>query len=159
MEQTGPSKKELNEWLKRNVTTYHGVQFATLFGFSYDTDEYNGRFRVKFNSTECEYDFRFFLGECDGYPHVQFPIVHSPLGVPASFGAINIEDNVRDAIEREIRSLFPRIIPCGRDKSSGMDFYSYTPFLERVHDMDVYLRTIEMISEPEFESYIDLSEL
>jgi hypothetical protein len=151
------SKVEI--WLADNVTVIGDVKSVVLSKFTWEQDRYSGHFYIAFDGVEFPNRFSFSIGESDGRTKIFIPMFHSPLGVPASFAAIEIPENVYKEIENEIRTLFPRITPFGRDSKTNKETNSRTPFHERLPDPDVLLKTVESITDLKFEILIDVGSL
>jgi hypothetical protein len=81
----------------------------------------------------------------------------SPLGVPASFAAIDIPSSVMKLINHEIRTLFPRIVPYGINRGTGKETHSSTPLHERLPDPTTLLKVVETIIDPNFKITIDVA--
>jgi hypothetical protein len=143
-------------WLADNVTVIGDVKSVVLTKFTWEQDRYSGHFYIAFDGVEFPNRFRFSIGDSDGRTKIITPMFHSPLGVPASFAAIEISESVYTAIENEIRTLFPRITPFGRDSKTNKETNSRTPFHERLPDPDALLKTVETITDPKFKILIDV---
>jgi hypothetical protein len=161
MEMTKPDDKKhrVEKWLVENVTILGDVKSIVLSKFTWKPDQYRGHFYAAFDGVEYSDKFSFSLGESDGYTNIQIPMFHSPLGVPASYLSIEIPGNVERAIENEIRTLFPRVTPHGRNKKTKKYTDAYTPTHERLSDPDALLKTVETITDPKFEIRIDVGSL
>lgn len=62
------------------------------------------------------------------------PMFHSPMGVPASYQAIEFTGRTRIAINRALELLIPRLLPLGKDQRTGMEVTYFTPLEDRVVD-------------------------
>jgi ADP-ribosyl-[dinitrogen reductase] hydrolase len=152
-------KHRVEEWLADNITVIREVKSILLCKFTWEPDQYGGRFNVAFDGVEHPDSFMFSLGGSDGYTDMYIPMFHSPLGVPASFEAIRISPRVERAIKNEIRTLFPRIEPFGLNRKTMKETVSGTPIHERLPDPDALLKTVATISDSEFKIRIDVGSL
>ena len=81
--------KELKLWLAKNVIDIPVPQEVTLFDFEINWSKWSGDFKVRFDEFECQDTFGLAM-EMTGFPKFYFPMFTSPLGVPASYRAIEI---------------------------------------------------------------------
>lgn len=81
--------KELKLWLAENVIDIPAPQEVTLFDFEINWSKWSGDFKVRFDEFECQDTFGLAM-EMTGFPKFYFPMFTSPLGVPASYRAIEI---------------------------------------------------------------------
>ena len=133
--------EEVHAWLRENVLKYKNVSAVTLFCFeipeSKRQGEYSGRFKVKFDQTECPRDFTFSIGDdAVGKPHFYYPIFHSPLGSPASYGAVEMPKAADEAIRKALNTIFPSVKPLGLDSQTGQVITMLTKHIDRVRDHD-----------------------
>jgi len=152
-------RHKVEKWLADNVTVLREVKLVVLSKFTWEPKWHSGHFYVAFDGVEYPDSFTFSLGKSDGHTNIYFPMFHSPLGVPASFGAISIPGNVERAIENEIRTLFPRIMPFGRNRKTKKYTDISTPIHERLSDPDGLLNTVKTVTDPKFEIRIDVGSL
>ncbi len=150
------SKTRVNRWLAAKVTVIRGVKSVVLSKFTWDHKWYRGHFYVAFDGIEYPESFYFWLGESDGHTNFSMPDFQPPGGIPVVYDAINIPGIVIRAIETEIRTLFPRISPYGRNRETKKETTVGTPIYERLPDPDALLKTVEAITDPDFEIHIDI---
>ena len=101
-------RSELKKWLQENVARYTVTSTATLFGFDVDWSTFTGTFRIKFDERICSEQFHFAIGTT-GRAECYFPMFHSPLGVPASYPAVEVSDEVYEAIVEGLNSVLPAL--------------------------------------------------
>jgi ADP-ribosylglycohydrolase len=150
-------KRQVSRWLADNVTVICKVQSVVLSKFTWNPERYGGEFHVTFDGVKYPRSFNFSLGGIDGHTDIYTPMFTSPLGVPASFAAIEIPSSVMKLVNHEIRTLFPRIEPYGVNRRTGKDTHSSTPIHERLPDPAALLKAVEAIINPEFEIVIDVA--
>ncbi len=150
------SETRVKRWLEENVTVIGDVKSVVLSKFTWNPDFYQGHFYVAFDGVEYPESFFFSLGGSDGHTNLSIPNFQPPGGIPAVFEAINMPENVARAIEEEIRILFPRISPYGLNRETNKETVAGTPIRERLPDPDAFLKTVEAITDPDFEIQINL---
>jgi hypothetical protein len=62
------------------------------------------------------------------------PMFHSPLGAPASYAAIDLDERTNKAILRALEQVFPRVRAFGWHKDLDLIIDGFSPFEERVID-------------------------
>lgn len=110
-----PSVDSIEQWLAENVRRYGPSDHVVLDRFQWPKpNDYSGSFSVLLGEDDERETFHFFA---DGAGEIQLqePLFVSPLGAPASFGAISIPQETAAAVRRGIRSVVPRLKPYGID--------------------------------------------
>jgi len=110
--------KEVHDWVDAHVQIIETADRVTLREFSWEREDARS---VNFVlSIEGQGDHRcYFRGGDDGDVHFILPQFHSPLGAPASYPAIELSEAVDLAVRTGLRSLMPRLKPCGTDPVTG----------------------------------------
>ena len=129
-------QKQLGEWLQENVVEIPEPQEVTLYNFEINWSDWSGVFKVKFDDFEIEDTFDFCM-EITGYPKFSVPIFGSPLGVPASFGAVVITPNTEKAINAGLRRTFPRFKPLGINRKTGIEIVYHSPVEMRISKREI----------------------
>lgn len=147
---------QVRKWLSNNVLVYKKVSAVTLYGFeipdSMTRGVYSGNFKVKFDQQECPLKFTFSIGDdALGKPLYYTPVFHSPLGAPASYGAVKIPKEAEDAITKALNIIFPSVKPLGLDPETGQEITMLTRHIDRVRDHAVMNAAIERARAPDFE--------
>ncbi len=122
--------KEVRGWLDEHVKVINPKRIE-LFAFEVDWETFSGSFSIKFDSEVLEDRLDFGLN-ASGRVDYYLPIFHSPLGVPASYPAIEISNEVREAIAKGLGEIFPRLKAAGIDRETGEEIAYFTPPKERV---------------------------
>ena len=126
------SRRELlTHWLKTNVKTYTTPEIVTLSHFEIDVVELTGTFIVSLDKQAVDRRFSFGI-EGNGLPKSYLPMFVSPLGVPASFPAVELSDETEDAIDVALAHLLPRLRPFGLNKVTGEQTDISTPNSDRL---------------------------
>lgn len=125
--------KLLQIWLKENVVVIPEPQEVTLFDFEISWESWRGSFQVKFDDQIYADRLEFSIG-ITGYPHYTVPSFTSPLGVPASYAAIEMTASTRDAITRALKKTLPKFKPLGRNKETRIEIAYQTTMSSRISD-------------------------
>ena len=146
----------VHEWLGKNVLVYENVSTVTLYGFdipeSLTRGVYSGRFKVKFDQQECPLKFTFSIGsDAVGKPVYYTPVFHSPLGAPASYGAVNIPKQAEEAITAALGKIFPSVKPLGLDRETGQILTMQTKHIDRVRYHDAMNAALNKAKAADFE--------
>jgi hypothetical protein len=86
-----------------------------------------------------------------GWLTYSLPLFQSPLGAPASYGAIKLSDDTRSAVDSAVRSLLPRLLPLGINPKTKEWVTRATPLAARITDAPAFMAALERIGQPEFE--------
>lgn len=128
-----PSIDELEDWLKLNVTKYPEPKRVLLFNFLINWERFTGEFKLKLDDEEVKYSISFSTDQ-SGRVVFAMPMFHSPMGVPASYQAVEFTARTRIAINRALELLMPRLLPLGKDQGTGLEITYSTPLKDRVVD-------------------------
>ena len=123
--------KDLQVWLAENATEIPEPQEVTLFDFEMNWSKWSGKFKVRFDEFECQDTFGLEM-EMTGFPKFYFPMFTSPLGVPASYRAIEITSNTHNAISEALRLTFPKLKPLGKSRDTGIQIMYNSPIEARL---------------------------
>lgn len=128
-----PSILEIEDWLKLNVTKYSEPKRVRLFNFLINWERFTGTFKLKLDDDEVKYWISFSTDQ-SGRVVFDMPMFHSPMGVPASYPAVEFTGRTRVAINRALELLIPRLLPLGKDQRTGVEITFSTPLEDRVVD-------------------------
>ena len=106
-------------------------QEVTLFDFEVNWTSWRGSFQVKFDDETYADRLEFSIG-ITGVPHYTVPSFTSPLGVPASYAAMEMTASTRDAITRALNKTLPKFTPLGRNRETGIEITYQTPMSRRI---------------------------
>ena len=123
--------KDLQVWLAENVIEIPEPQEVTLFDFEMNWSKWSGKFKVRFDEFECQDTFGLEM-EMTGFPKFYFPMFTSPLGVPASYRAIEVTSNTHKAISEALRLTFPKLKPLGKSRDTGIQIMYNSPIEARL---------------------------
>lgn len=143
-----PSAEKLWEWLDKNVPSYPTPRSITLRNFEIDWSSLEGAFEVMLDDTVLPEKFKMSL-EITGWMKFWMPMIHSPLGVPASYAAINLTPETSNAIEKGVKELLPRQLGVGLHPVTG-EWVESLPIHLRIRDQAEFDRAKERIASPGF---------
>ena len=123
--------EELQIWLEENVVHFFDPKELTLFDFEVNWSNWSGKFKIRFDDFVSESSFG--LGtEMTGVPKFYYPMFTSPLGVPASYAAIEITSNTHNAINEALKRTFPKLKPLGKNRDTGIQIMYNSPIEARL---------------------------
>ncbi len=128
-----PSLAEIQQWLDDNVQSYPTPKTVTLSDFDINWEELSGSFQLGLDEHRLERRIRFSL-DASGRTEFQFPMFHSPLGVPASYKAIELTEETQGAIRQGLQDTIPRVMGLGLNRNTGERLDQRTPLAQRVND-------------------------
>lgn len=131
-----PTIEEVRAWLDKHVIHYPDPETITLFCFEINWETFSGTFKLKFNNVELPFTFNF-SPEASGKPTMYLPMLHSPLGVPASYSALSLSDKTISGIEKAMREIIPRLKPLGKDQLTGVEITSSASAKDRIVDIQI----------------------
>ena len=136
----------VENWLAENVRVITQANELTLSDFTYNCKSYIGQFSISVDGEALEGRWHFFLETSDGWPSVTPPMFTSPLGVPASYRAIELTDEIDAALRAKMREIFPRIAPLGRNRKTGVEItMGISTVADRIIDHEGYRNTVSQI--------------
>ena len=123
--------KKVLAWLSDNVIDIPEPKEVTLFDFEVNWSNWSGKFKIRFDDFVSESSFG--LGtEMTGVPKFYYPMFTSPLGVPASYAAIEITSNTHNAINEALKRTFPKLKPLGKNRDTGIQIMYNSPIEARL---------------------------
>ena len=138
------------EWLQRNVRVYPTPTSITLRQIRLDRKELRGEAVLLVGDAQPGEELSLWMSET-GWLTFSPPLFHSPLGAPATYGAIELTRTTEDAVTAAVRSLLPRLMPLGIHPKTKELITISTPLHERIVDVPVFDVAFERISQPDFE--------
>ena len=128
-------RKDLKDWLERNVKHYPESKYVALSNFEVDWNDLSGSFILSLDLAKIEPRIRFGL-DSNGWMRFWLPMHHSPLGVPASYAMFELTDTTNNAIKRALKEVFGRFRPLGLNKDINQLITGSTPILDRVLEVN-----------------------
>lgn len=106
------------EWLQKNVRFYPTPSSITLRQIRLDRKELKGEALLVIGDALPGEELSLRLSET-GWLTFSPPLFHSPLGAPATYGAIELAKSTEEAVDAAVRSLLPRLLPLGLNRKTG----------------------------------------
>ncbi len=131
--------EQVRQWLENNVQVIAEPKSVILSGFSVDWERFSGDFSVSFDAVAVDERFSFGIDQ-SGKTQLYFPMFNSPLGAPASYAAIKLNDKTETAIIKGLRYTLPRVKAAGIDRKTGKETFYNTPVIERI-DKEIFEQT------------------
>lgn len=138
------------EWLQKNVRFYPTPSSITLRQIRLDRKELKGEALLVIGDALPGEELSLRLSET-GWLTFSPPLFHSPLGAPATYGAIELTKSTEEAVDAAVRSLLPRLLPLGLNRKTGGWVTIGTPLHERIADVSEFDAAFERITQPDFE--------
>lgn len=150
---------QLREWLANHVTCYPTPTTVTLFAFKVNWQTLSGTFRLQLDNQEIHSEdedekFTFSL-EQNGKVRFDLPRFCSPLGVPASYAAIELTEATSKAILKGLHATIPCVLAFGLDKTTGKQVWSDTALKERIIDKAAFELAKTTVSEVDYKITIE----
>lgn len=140
----------VEEWLTKNVRVYPTPSHITLRQIHLDRTKLKGKAELLLGDAETSEELALWMSET-GWLTFSPPLFHSPLGAPATYGAIELTENTKQAITAAVQGLLPRLIPLGINPKTKEWVTMSTPLLERIADAHEFNAAFERITHPDFE--------
>ncbi len=117
-----PRDEMVQEWLNDNVQVFSTPQKIKLSEFQVDWEKLSGSFNLTLDDVSAKERIEF-SPEVSGKPSLNFPMYHSPLGVPASYSVIKITWETEYCILKQLKMLLPR--SCNHFEENGEIKFEY----------------------------------
>jgi hypothetical protein len=123
--------EKVREWLALNVLVPPMPKKVTLSEITFDWDSGRGSFVLNLDEHPVKDPFRIYV-EMNGQMAFTPPLYISPLGAPASYAAIKLDEATEQAIKRALSRVFPKFLAYGRHKGRDAYIDALTPLGDRV---------------------------
>lgn len=123
--------EQVLDWLEEHVQVFSDPKTVKLSDFEIDWSHFKGRFRLSLDNVALTEKIEFRLEVC-GRTKFFLPMFTSPLGVPASYSAIEISDQTREAITSALHQTIPRLKGLGINRKTGEEITNRTPPYKRI---------------------------
>lgn len=120
-------------WLKENVLWPRTPSEISISEVEFDWDRLTGSFALSLDGQRLEERFDISI-EITGRVKCNPPMFHSPLGAPASYAAVHLDQKTEAAVLRALGLLFPRLRAFGLHKDIGLIVDGLTPMDRRIID-------------------------
>lgn len=147
-------KKMLEQWLNENVQVFTTPQKIKLSEFQIDWKKLSGSFNLSLDGVSAK-ERVGFSPEVSGKPSLNFPIYHSPLGVPASYSVIEITWETEYCILKQLKMLLPRT---GNHYQENGDIkFEYCDFNLNILDESTLYEIKKKVMDPNLTLEFDMS--
>ena len=140
----------VQEWLEKNVRVYPTPSRISLRQIQLDSNTLRGEALLFVGDTLPGEALTLRMGDA-GWLTFTSPLFHSPLGAPATYGAIELTDKTTQAVSAAIQGLLPRLLPFGINPKTQEWVTASTPLRERIIDAAELNAALERITHPDFE--------
>jgi hypothetical protein len=140
---------DLQNWLTDNVQIFKKAKTVKLSDFKLEPPGYRGSFLVSLDDVPINLRFEFTLG-ANGLPVMNPPIFGSPLGVPASFSAVELSENITVAIKDLLKEVLPRMKALGYHRETNEYIFSGSQDANRIISLEEFETKIAKLKDPRF---------
>jgi hypothetical protein len=124
---------QVRAWLSENVVVPKTPAEISVSDIEFDWKRMSGAFTLALDGKKLEE--RFYLGiEITGRVRHYAPMFHSPMGVPASYAAVELDSKTDAAVQEALESIFPRVRAYGWHKDIDVIIDAMTSFKDRIID-------------------------
>jgi hypothetical protein len=141
----------VRDWLQKNVRVYPTPSKITLRQIRLDRKELRGEELLLIDDALPGEELALWMTE-SGRLTFSPPLFHSPLGAPATYGAIELSKNTEQAVTAAVQSLLPRLLPLGINPKTKVWVTTSTPLDERIADAAEFNAAFDRITSADFES-------
>lgn len=141
----------VREWLQKNVRVYPTPSTITLRQIRLDRNGLRGKALLLLgDALPCE-QLTLRMSET-GRLTFSPPVFQSPLGAPATYGAIELTIKTEQAVAAAVQGLLPKLLPLGINPKTKEWVTTSTPLHERIADALEFNAAFERITHPDFQS-------
>jgi hypothetical protein len=141
----------VREWLQKNVRMYPTPSKITLRQIRLDRKELRGKALLLIDDALPGEELALWMSE-SGRLTFSPPLFHSPLGAPATYIAIELTANTKQAVTAAVQGLLPKLLPLGINPKTKEWVTTSTPLHDRIVDMADFETAFERITHPDFKS-------
>jgi hypothetical protein len=123
--------EKVRAWLELNVHVPPKPKKVTLSEITFDWNSGRGSFVLNLDEHPVKDLFRIYV-EMNGQMAFTPPLHISPLGAPASYAAIKLDESTEQAIKKALSRVFPKFLAYGRHKGRDAYIDALTPLGDRV---------------------------
>jgi hypothetical protein len=138
------------EWLEKNVRVYPTPSRISIRQIRLDSNTLRGQALLFVGDELTGEELTLRMGDA-GWLTFTPPLFHSPLGAPATYGAIELTDKTKQAVAAAVQGLLPRLLPFGIDPKTKEWVTASTPLRERISDAAEFNAALDRITRPDFE--------
>lgn len=140
---------EVRAWLHENVLVPETPLEVSISEIRFDWQKMYGSFSVSLDGRKLVERFSVSM-QITGRVAFAPPMFTSPLGVPASYAAVDLCERTESAIQRALERVFPGIRAYGWHKDINLIIDACTPFERRILDQAEFDQKLLVIQEGNF---------
>ena len=137
-------------WLEKNVRVYPTPSRISLRQIQLDFNTLRGEALLFVGDALPGEALTLRMGD-DGWLTFTPPLFHSPLGAPATYGAVELTDKTKQAVAAAVQGLLPHLLPFGINPKTKEWVTALIPLRERVSDSAAFNAALARITHPDFE--------
>ncbi len=148
---------EVHRWVDANKRVYSDIKTIKLMRVQIDRSDFSGSAELILDDRMPPESLRLSLGG-DGWLTYSLPMFHSPLGAPASYTAVVLNEAASRAVACAVRGLLPRVLPFGLHPITKDWITQSSPLSQRVVSHVDFEAAFARLHEPTFTQIIRLNE-
>jgi hypothetical protein len=137
-------------WLKANVRVYSRPTHITIRQIQLDRKQLSGTAMLFVGDELPAVELTLNMDET-GWLKFTPPLFHSPLGAPATYGAITLTYSTERAVTDAVKGLLSRLLSLGLHPKTKEWITIGSPMHERVNDIPAFNEAFNRITDPDFE--------
>lgn len=137
-------------WLDEHVRVYPTPSHITLRQIELDRNELCGKAMLYLGDASAGEELTLRLSET-GWLSFSLPLYHSPLGAPATYGAVELTARTERAVTAAVQGLLPRLVSLGIHPKTRQWVTTSTPLHERIIDVDAFNAALDRVTRSGFE--------
>ncbi len=125
--------EQVREWLAKNVVVPPTPKQVTVSSIRFDWKRLSGTFVLALDNLVFQEPFDVRM-DITGRPTITPPMFTSPLGAPASYAAVQMNQKTENAVIAALVQAFPKVRAYGLHKDLDLIIDGFSPFEERIID-------------------------
>ncbi len=125
--------ERVREWLAKNVVVPPTPKQVTVSSIRFDWKRLSGTFVLALDNLVFQERFSVWM-DITGRPTFAPPMFTSPLGAPASYAAVQMNQRTENAVIAALVQAFPKVRAYGLHKDLDLIIDGFSPFEERIID-------------------------
>ena len=139
-------------WLEDNVFYPPTPKEITVHSIKFDWDRLSGTFRLALDNCEIAEPFEVHIDIAGRVKYLP-PMFYSPLGAPASYAAVELDEVTATAVTRALERAFPRLRGYGIYPDLGLEIYGDNPLGDRIIDPQQFKKMRKLLESKQFKLY------
>ncbi len=125
--------EQVREWLAKNVVVPPTPKQVTVSSIRFDWKRLSGTFVLALDNLVFQEPFDVRM-DITGRPTFTPPMFTSPLGAPASYAAVQMNQKTENAVIAALVQAFPKVRAYGLHKDLDLIIDGFSPVEERIID-------------------------